>query len=287
MMPKDALMRLRPLALKAIDSTASATAPLRMLPSFLIVGGQRCGTTSLFKTLAQHRSVARPFALKGVHYFDTHFDHTFNWYRGHFPLRLTSRLKRLAGPAPTTGESSPFYGFHPLAPQRIAEALPGVRLILLMRDPVTRAYSAHSHEKARGFEDQDFITAIELEQQRIAGERERMIEDPSYVSFSLQHHAYMSRGRYIEQIQALEAAVGRDHLHLVDSHEFFTDPESTFADILRFLSLTPHSGIKFERHNARERNPLDGHLREDLLARFEETDQRLSQWWGRAPSWRR
>ena len=100
---KDLLRPLQPLARSVIGATATATSRLRMRPDFLIVGGQRCGTTSLFKTLAQHPEVARPFAFKGVHYFDMHHDRSFGWYRGHFPIRITSQLKRLGRRGPITG----------------------------------------------------------------------------------------------------------------------------------------------------------------------------------------
>lgn len=283
---KDQLRRLQPAALATIGATAALTAPLRMTPDFLIVGGQRCGTTSLYKTLSQHPAVARPFALKGVHYFDMHFDKSFAWYRGHFPLKATSSLRRIGRQGPITGESSPFYGFHPLAAERIAAALPDVKLLMLLRDPVIRAYSAHSHERARGFETEPFERAIELEHDRTAGERERMRQDPDYVSYDLQHHAYMERGRYIEQVEHLESAVGPGRLHVVDSQEFFTQPEQTFAGVLEFLELDPHPGIVFERHNARERDPMEPALRERLLAQFEDSDARLAQWWGRPLSWR-
>lgn len=284
--PKDILKRLHPFALSVVDATATVTSPLRMRPDFLIVGGQRCGTTSLFKTLAQHPAVARPFALKGVHYFDMHYDKSLAWYRGHFPISVTSHLKRLGRPGPLTGESSPFYGFHPLAAERIAADLPDIKLLMLLRDPVERAYSAHSHERARGFETEPFERAIELEEERTSGERERMAADPGYVSFDLQHHAYMARGRYIEQIEHLERAVGPGRLHVIDSNEFFTDPERTFAGVLDFLGLEPYSKTVFERHNARDRNPMDPQMRARLLARFDESDARLAQWWGRSLPWR-
>lgn len=283
---KDMLRRFEPLVRSTLDAVAPATAGLRMRPEFLIVGGQRCGTTSLFKTLAQHPAVARPFVFKGIHYFDMHYDKSFRWYRGHFPLTLTSRLRRVGRPGPITGESSPFYGFHPLAPTRISEDLPGVKLIMLLRDPVERAYSAHSHELARGFETEPFERALELEKERTDGEREKMIADPSYVSFHFQHHAYLARGRYIDAIDEIERIFGTGRLHVVDSHEFFTQPETAFSGILDFLELEPDSRIRFERHNARSRNPMDPELQARLRAHFDDSDARLAAWWGRPLSWR-
>jgi hypothetical protein len=269
-------------------STASAryTAPARLRPDFLIIGAQRCGTTSMFKTLIQHLLVARPFLRKGVHYFDTNYDQGFAWYRGQFPIAATSRIRR-GGRRALTGESSPYYMFHPDAGRRIAADLPDVRLIALVRDPVERAYSAHSHESARGFETEDFARALELEDERLAGEAERMSADPDYHSFGWQHHAYLRRGRYIEQLTHLEQLVGSQRLHVVDSHDFFHRPGDVFPDVLRFLELPPADGIRYEQHNARTRSPMPESLRAELDDHFRPYDEKLAAWWGRTPSWRR
>ena len=58
-----------------------------MLPGFLIVGAQRSGTTSMYRTLSQHPAILKAVLHKGVHYFDTGYEHDLAWYRGHFPLR--------------------------------------------------------------------------------------------------------------------------------------------------------------------------------------------------------
>ena len=67
------------------------TAAHRMTPSFLIAGGQRCGTTSMHRALAQHPAILKAVLHKGVHYFDTDYDRGMAWYRGHFPLQRTAR----------------------------------------------------------------------------------------------------------------------------------------------------------------------------------------------------
>ena len=287
MVLKDVARRARPAVLRASDGFGSLTAPARLLPDFLIIGAQRCGTTSMFKTLAQHPATAVPFLRKGVHYFDMSYGSGARWYRGHFPIGATSRLRRRGGPAPVTGESSPFYSFHPLAAERIARDLPDARLIMLLRDPVERAYSAHSHELARGFETEPFERALELEEGRLAGERERMVADPTYVSYDLQHHGYLARGRYVEQLRRITAAVGRERLLVLDAQDFFDTPEPVFDEVLVHLGLEPVKGIVFERHNARRRSPMADSLRTRLEEHFEPYDTELAQWWGRTPSWRR
>jgi hypothetical protein len=264
------------------------TAGARMTPSFLIVGAQRCGTTSMYKTLSANPAVLPAVLHKGVHYFDTGYGRGMGWYRGHFPLEATARrVEKRTGVRPITGESSPYYMFHPLAGERIAADLPGVRLLVLLRDPVERAYSAHAHELARGFETEPFERALQLEEERTAGEEERLIGDPAYRSYHHQHNAYTARGRYAEQLARLEKAVGRDRLHVVDSGDLFTDPGPVFDGIMQFLGLPPWRPASFKQHNARPRTTMPDELRDRLSAYFEPHDERLAAWLGRTPSWRR
>ncbi|CAN5223736.1 MAG: sulfotransferase family protein [Nocardioides sp.] len=292
-MTKAELDRLEPLqrvawqsALWTVDSTAPLTSGLRVRPDFLIVGAQRCGTTSMFKTLSQHPQVVRPFLRKGIHYFDMYYDKGPRWYGGHFPFKATAARGGGQGRR-ITGESSPYYMFHPLARQRLAADLPNVKVIVMLRDPVVRAYSAHSHEVARGFETLEFEQALGAEAGRLAGERERLMTDPGHQSEHWQHHAYLTRGQYIEQVQALEDLLGRDRMLVVDSEDFFVDPEPAFAQVLEFLNLDKADGIEFERHNSRSRSPLDDSLRAKLEGHFEPYDNALADWWARTPSWRR
>ena len=268
-------------------STGRLTHRARMLPGFLIVGAQRCGTTSMYRTLSQHPAILKAVLHKGVHYFDTGYDHGLAWYQGHFPLRAHAALARRAtGEVPLTFESSPYYMFHPLAAERISRDLPGVKLLVLVRDPVERAYSAHAHELARGFETEPFERALELEDQRLAGEAERIISQPEYLSYSHQHHAYLTRGIYSDQLERLDQLVGRDRVHVVDSGRFFTDPEPVYDGVLEFLGLRRHGYPVFERHNARPRSPMPETLRATLNDRFLPSDERLTRWLGQPPSWR-
>ena len=241
----------------------------------------------MYKTLGQHPAVLPAVLHKGAHYFDTGYHHGPAWYRGHFPLLATARR---AAPAPDrppiTGESSPYYLFHPLAAQRIKADLPEVRLLVLLRDPVERAYSAHTHETARGFETEPFERALELERTRLAGEAEKLVADPTYQSHSHQHHAYVTRGRYAEQLERFESLFGRDRIHVVDSQRFFTDPEPVFAGVVDFLGIGAADGIVFERHNARPRSPMAESVRRRLEDQLAGSDAALVRWLGGPPSWR-
>lgn len=259
----------------------------RAVPTFLITGAQRSGTTSMFKALASHPAVLRPNFHKGVHYFDTNYHRGEEWYRAHFPLQSTvSRVARQHGAAHVF-ESSPYYLNHPLAAERFARDLPGVKVVVLLRDPVERAYSAHSHELARGFEDLGFEEAIAAEEERLAGTEEALRADPLLHSHSHQHHAYLSRGRYVVHLRRLAGILGRERIHVVDSHQLFREPEEHTAAVLRFLGLEPDPAMRFEKHNARSRSPLPSELHDRLRAHFDPWDEQLADWLGWQPSWRR
>ena len=250
--------RLQELARAAARTTGRLTASARMTPSFLIVGAQRCGTTSMYKTLSQHPMVLPAVLHKGAHYFDTGYGHGPAWYRGHFPLRVTARgRRRRPARLPITGESSPYYMFHPLAGQRIAADLPGVKLLVLLRDPVERAYSAHTHETARGFETEPFERALELEPVRLAGEEAKLVADPAYQSHSHQHHAYVTRGRYADQLRRLEAPVRAGPPARGGQPAVL---HRSGAGLRRGGRLPRHRAASrdrvFEKHNARPRSPM-------------------------------
>ncbi|BFU46948.1 sulfotransferase domain-containing protein [Krasilnikovia sp. MM14-A1004] len=267
------------------------TATTRMTPSFLICGGQRCGTTSLYRALAAHPVVLKAVLHKGVHYFDTGYDRGMSWYRGHFPQhRHDERVRAKYGVPGQTFESSPYYMYHPQAAARIAADLPGVKILVLVRDPVERAYSQHAHEVARGFEsERDFGAALALEPARLHRQEERLAEDPRYYSFAHQHHAYRARGEYARYLGAMARHLDRERIHVVESERFFTEPEQVYDEVLDFLGLPAGMAEPaFEKHNARPRtSDMDPGVRRDLTAHFAPHDEALITWLGRTPVWRR
>jgi Sulfotransferase domain len=260
----------------------------RMLPSFLIVGAARCGTTSMFRALAGHPAVFGPALQKELHYFSNKYFRGIAWYQSHFPLRARARLMaRSANVAPQAFESSPYYMFHPLAAERIYRDLPGVKLLVLVRDPVERARSQYSYSVSLGYETESFERALELETSRLEGEYERLASDPSYASHEHRHHSYRVRGQYAEQLERLEKLFGSERIHVVDSDDFFVDPEPVYGGVLEFLGLPPANSPAFLRHNARPRSSVPASVRAALEDHYRPYDERLTRWLGREPSWRR
>ena len=261
----------------------------RLLPSFLIVGAERCGTSSLYHVLRQHPAVfGSGIPRKEVHYFDLAYRHGLPWYQAHFPLKARARLAaRGASAAPVAFEATPYYMFHPLAPERIARDLPGVKLLVLVRDPVQRAYSAYGLRIGRGVETESFERALELEDARLDGEADRMVADPSYVSHNHRHFAYRARGHYADQLEHMEKLFGRDRIHVEDSGEFFADPRPVYQRTLDFLGLPQRDYPDVATEKTRKREPMPETVRAALDEHYRPYDERLTVWLGHEPSWRR
>jgi hypothetical protein len=263
------------------------TASRRLVPEFVMVGASRAGTTSLFRALSTHPQLLRPTVAKGVRYFDVNAERPFSWYRAHFPVADVARRRTRAAGPPVAFEASGYYMFHPFAIQRLAVALPDVRIVAMVRDPIERAFSAWKHETARGFEWETFETALELEGQRLAGEVERMAQDPSYVSFCHRHHSHRSRGEYVEQLERIFAHFPHERVHVIESEVFFAEPAREYARLLSFLGVRQISPRRFEQHNARPSSSMPADAKRELAEHYRGYDEQLADLLGYRPGWMR
>lgn len=262
----------------------------RMTPSIIVIGAQRSGTTTLFRLLEAHPHLVRPTADKGTGYFDDHYGRGRSWYLAHFPLRLVARARARAQGVEgrvQAFECSGYYLFHPLAAERLARDLPDSQVVVLVRDPVERAGSAHRHELARGFETLPFAEAIDAEDRRTRDEWTRLRSEPGYTSFEHRHHAYLQRGHYAEQISRFVDTLGKDRVHVIDADRFFAAPEQEFAGLQQRLGIPLWSPPSVERWNARPAGDTTDHeLRSRLMRHYETHDAELAQLLGHVPSWR-
>ena len=125
------------------------------------------------------------------------------------------------------GDSTPFYLFHPQAPERIQALLPNVRLIALLRDPVERSLSQYFHARRHGFESLDLSEALTAETNRLAtGE-----------AYSFQKHSYVARSQYLEQLDRYEALFPKKRMLVLKSEDLFNYTQSTGKQIQQFLKL--------------------------------------------------
>jgi hypothetical protein len=221
------------------------TSSRRHLPDFLIIGAQKCGTASLFAYLTSHPSILRSFR-KEIHYFDRNFHRGEAWYRAFFPMSQPGAGEKADA---ICGEASPYYLFHPHAPQRAAATVPHAKLIVLLRDPVRRAFSQYLHRVRRQHESRTFEAVIEDEIERFPAEHARLLEDPHHQSVFHQHECYLARGRYIEQLQNWSRWFPRESMMIIRSESMFDDPARVFSDLLGFLGVSDDHTPEFAVHN--------------------------------------
>lgn len=248
------------------------SSPLRSLPDVLIIGTQRGGTSSLYKYLGQHPAVI-PSIRKEVEYFSTRYTEGLAWYRSHFPLKRPPSV-----PQRLTFEATPDYLLHPLAAERASAIVPDVRVIALLRDPVSRAYSQYQHNLRLGHEPLSFDDALDAEQSRIQGDVERIAVDPAHLARSLRRHGYVERGKYAEQLQRWIERFPASNIHIVKSEDFFSAPEASFEAILRFLDLPPFEPAEFRNYSLRRTTPnASKHPPDDSRGIREQTRSRLRE----------
>ena len=264
-------------AVRIIEGYLALTSAARELPDFLIIGAQRGATTSLYRYLSQHPQIVPTLVAKGVHYFDTDFDRSVGWYKGHFPAHLYRRaLSHRLGLPVLTGEASPYYLFHPHAPKRAAQIVPHARLIVMLREPAARALSHYHHEVAGGFETlATFEDAIAAEPAKVQPELERIMRDESYVSFAHQHFSYLSRGRYAEQLRRWLDHFPRGQMLVLGTERFCAEPARESARVAEFLGLEPPPELDYRPYNAHVYDSMLPQTKRRLQAEFAPLNQSL------------
>lgn len=206
----------------------------RLLPHFIIIGAQKSGTTSLYHYLSQHPGLIPSYG-KEVHFFDGGLDPEVDnfakgqaWYQSHFPLRRHVREGQ------RVFEASPLYMFNPLAPPRICELIPDVKLIAILRDPAERAISHYCHERREGRESLPMMEAFLAEEERLAP----AIDARDYKDDAFIHHSYKRRGLYREQIDRYRDCFSMDRLLVLESDELFGRPNDTLRRVFGFVGVT-------------------------------------------------
>jgi hypothetical protein len=222
----------------------------------VILGAQKCGTSSLHNYLVQHPRVIAPL-LKEVHYFDVNYTEGEAWYRSHFG--------RVDEPGLNI-DSSPYYLFHPAVPKRLKSLLPDARLIVMFRDPVRRAYSHYWHQRDEGREQLSFEEAIRAEPERLGDAEAQLLRGTITQSREHRLFSYLARGRYAEQMERWLALFPREQFHCVLFEDFVRRPLESLNAAFSFLGLEPLSSAQLEARNTRRYPPMN----EETAARLHE-----------------
>jgi hypothetical protein len=206
-------------------------APARgALPNLVIIGGMKCGTTSLHLYLDQHPDItmSRP---KEIHYFlERNAHRSVRWYESHFDSR-----------APVRGESSPGYTKYPQrpgVPARMHKLLPDAKLIYILRDPIERTISQYLHEYMRNWEKRSLAEAL------------GSFADNPYVNPSRYH---MQLERYIEYYPLSQILI-------LTTEDLRDDPQSTLRRAVDFIGVAPFEFDVHSKANVAERRGRSNRL---------------------------
>ncbi len=195
-------------------------------PDFIIGGAPRSGTTWLCHLLARHPEIglARPIAPEPKFFI---VDDLYRRGVAHYAERWFDRLT-----ARVVGEKSTNYLESAEAAGRIAQTLPRVRLIFVLRDPVERAFSNYRWSRAHGHERLDFIDAIAAEPGRATPDGMRYARP----------FAYAARGMYAALLRPYLAGIGRDRILLIRFDDIAGAANNVASAVHGFLGVAARPG---------------------------------------------
>ena len=240
------------------------TSSFRRLPDFIIIGAQKSGTSSLYYYLSQHPSLTLS-VTKEIHYYN-HYRHQgkrIGWYKSFFPLKVRSIHKK-------TGEASPYYLFDERAAEQMKKDIPNIQLIVLLRNPIDRAYSAYNMNVAHG----DGPKAQTFEQ-AIAN------SDLSMEASEV----YLIRGLYAEHIKKWFKYFKREQFLFVKSEEFFTEPKSALAKVYKFLDIEEYYPDDLKAQEVGVYSELSDETRVRLENYFKGPNRELAELLGEEYRW--
>lgn len=257
-----------------------ATSPLRLLPDFLIIGAMKSGTTSLFNYICDHPWIT-PAIKKELFFFcdENPFWRNNLWYRAHFPMMFERRQANRVGKKLLTGEATPGYLFHPLSAARIKKTVPRVKLIVILRNPVDRAYAHYQNNVRTNYGEGSFERELDRERdQYLTPHRPINLENQRAANLHYLIYSYLGRGLYIEQIDRWLEYYSWDQLLILESHNFQNEPYQCLEKIFNFLELPvtlyPFPE-QFPRYNAFTYPPMNPKTRQELVEYFRPYNQRL------------
>jgi hypothetical protein len=245
------------------------TARFRCLPDFIIIGAQKGGTSSLLYYLSQHPQLSI-HDINEIHFFDIQYLRGINWYRSLFPLKIMNKK---------TGEASPYYLFHPHVAQRVYTHCPKVKLIVMLRNPVYRAYSNYMMQKQNGRFDplHTFEEAIEIEEDKLSEEANKLLNNPLYHSIIHQRFSYLARGMYYTQLTKWLKYFPLNQFLFIKSEDFFNDPFQELLRVYQFLGIKIQKSVNLTPQNTNNYLPMNEKTRSCLYTYFAEENKKLSE----------
>lgn len=265
----------------------------RVSPSFLIIGAQKAGTSSLHTYLTQHQDLVAA-TPKELHYFDQETFASKADYLGKFPKCYLN--KKIAF------EATPRYLYYPLAARRIYEFKADMKLIAILRDPVDRAFSAWNMFRQMAEQPQR-LERFQIKEQSTRWEKMySFLYADGFPSFRQWVHTELDpgfdatilepsivrRGYYKNQLENYLQYFNRNQLLLLDFQELAVSPYSSLEKVTEFLGIRPfkQNQINLNRQNKRSYiNAVDDTTRTELAAHYRHQNEGLDKLLGWTPQW--
>jgi hypothetical protein len=207
---------------------------------FIIAGAQKSGTTALHYFLQKHPQITLGDQQE-MHFFDN--DELFSsavdydLLHRHFPPVARSTSPKKSGLV--AGECTPSYLYHKPAMERIWNYNPGIKLLVLLRNPVERAFAHWNMQRFKGREPLDFLDAVKEEQDRLR----------QTTALEARRIAYLDRGRYSGQLERVFKFFPREQVKFIKSEEFRDKNRETLESIFDFLGVKRLRAIRSKDRN--------------------------------------
>jgi hypothetical protein len=203
-------------------------------PDFLIIGQMKAGTTALHLFLNSHPDIAAP-VFKEIRYFSEFPEADIDWYLSHFPS-IQARSGML------TGEASPIYFQDSAAAVRIRQKFPSIKLVLLLREPVSRAYSEHQMYVRDGRELRSWSQAVEEELPLLQNVNPHEIIVDDFYKMPAGPNRYLSHSVVSPFLRHWQNLFSPEQLLIMKSDELLTGVQEAVNRVIRFLGLPEFEG---------------------------------------------
>ena len=247
------------------------TGPIRSLPDFIIIGTVRSGSTSLYHNICQHPCVLSA-SYDELGFFDSNFHLGLNWYRSLFPTLFSKWLVKRKKQFAITGEDTPFYIWSPLVANRILKILPNVKLIILFRNPVDRAYSNYHLGVREGSENLSFEDAIQFELDSLKNFEIESEDDIKKYTIS---RSYIVKGFYADQLKIWLKLFKPEQLFITSTEDFQSNTENILNKIYDFLEIPQINLKNLEKHKVASYSPMNDKTRKILVDLYKIRNEEL------------
>lgn len=189
-------------------------------PDYLIIGSQKCATTSLYGYLTSHFQVIPAFK-KEIEFFSWKWLNGIDWYLSHLPPKPEQFETKYI-----TGEACPGYFDYSLAPDRVKGLFPNVKIIIILRDPVQRAISHYYHWRNVGLETREIEEAIQFQ-----------INKACLISPWDKPNHYICRGIYSTFLSKWIQTFGREQILVLKTEKLSKNPLVEMNKVTEFLGI--------------------------------------------------